>query len=656
MQEQEVYNTNRKNINLKDFLEYLGYDVIPHGRGRHKLREHDSLIIQGSRFFWNSKNLNGNYFELLKALEGYDKEQIFDITQNFLDDIYEEKYIPSENIKAIDKEQNKERYQPAKYKKNEKIFEYLVDKRKINRNIVEGLINSDLIYMDNFNNINFYIKDKVGNKLKDENGYYATDVVGTGIKFKRNTSTHYGFNMSTNKNDENIEKLYIFESTIDMLSFIDLKNSIENSSWDKNIRLLSLSGLRKDILENYLDDNIKNLYVCLDNDEAGENTFNKIKENYSNVKIHRLRSFNKDWNEDLQNLNKNIDVDKIKNNFKGEINMSKKNKKEVENEVVENEVGVNVEENIEVEKKSAIQVIAESKEKLIDKMISNINEGKIWDENSSIKVFAPTNALTGREYEGFNRFAIAMYLTESKIIDNRILTQSQIKANDLYVVKGSENAKVSYKNNDNNKLSYRNIYSVTKVYAHDKENDIKNSFVNTLHDKKEVKDIIEDIKKASGIKVFENSSDKAFYSSKDNYISIPNMENCKNENEYLDNLLHATIRSTAKECNRFVNKDTFIKEELITEYSKLIIESELGIDLRKDSTTFEKNKENIEEWISYIDKDLVNRVMGSVMIESSKAAEYVIDKYKEVVKAKENTNDIKESSWDNRKKDSEMER
>ena len=71
---------------------------------------------------------------------------------------------------------------------------------------------------------------------------------------------------------------------------------------------------------------------------------------------------------------------------------------------------------------------------------------------------------------------------------------------------------------------------------------------------------------------------------------------------------------------------------------------------------FEKNKENIQEWISNIDKDLVNRVMGSVMIESSKAAEYVIDKYKEVVKAKENTNDIKESSWNNRKKDSEMER
>ena len=111
--QQEVYNTNRKNINLKDFLEYLGYDVIPHGRGRHKLREHDSLIIQGSRFFWNSKNLNGNYFELLKALEGYDKEQIFDITQNFLDDIYEEKYIPSENIKAIDGIEFKEKSLPS---------------------------------------------------------------------------------------------------------------------------------------------------------------------------------------------------------------------------------------------------------------------------------------------------------------------------------------------------------------------------------------------------------------------------------------------------------------------------------------------------------------------------------------------------------------
>lgn len=285
-------NTNRNNIILKDLLEYLGETVVNHGRNYHKLEKHDSLILKDSKFYWNSRHIGGNFHDLLKSLYGYSKKQIWDITEKFLDDVYENKYIPTETIKTYENKKNVERPLNINEKNKSKIFEYLCDVRKMNENTVKYLYNNELVKIDNKNNILFNIKDK------DEN-HIDYEIIGTveNKKYKRNL-THYGFNIVKAKNISDIDTLYVFESSIDLISYLELSknNKIE---FGNNIRFLSISGLREDILKNYID-NIHKIHICTDNDLAGENFFNHIKEKYKDLEFFREKSINKDWNDDLK--------------------------------------------------------------------------------------------------------------------------------------------------------------------------------------------------------------------------------------------------------------------------------------------------------------------------------------------------------------------
>lgn len=283
------YNTNKNNIHLKDLLEYLGEKILKHGTNTYKLEKHDSLILKDYKFYWNSKQIGGNYYTLLKELYGLNKTQINNITQQFLDDIYEEKYIPGNKNND---NRLKVEMKNTKYVNNlNKIIDYLSNKRKIDEEIIKVLYNKKYINIDEKNNITFKILDK-------NNKYIGDELVGTiqNKKFKRNL-THFGFNITKTIDKEKIDNLYIFESSIDLISYLELSKA-KQKLFDGNIRFLSISGLREDILENYIDD-IKNLYVCTDNDLPGESLYKKLNEKYKNLNLYREKSVKKDWNEDL---------------------------------------------------------------------------------------------------------------------------------------------------------------------------------------------------------------------------------------------------------------------------------------------------------------------------------------------------------------------
>ena len=303
-------NTNFSDINLKDLIEYMGEEVIPHGRQRYKMKKHDSLILKDSVFIWNSKMIKGNYYTLLNSLYGMNGREIYLKVNNFLNDIGKGKYIPSENIKYSPREKI-EKYIFDRKEDYKKIEKYLSDKRKIDQKIIKSLYKSNLICIDERNNINFIIKDiKNGNIL-------GAEVVGTGQKkFKKNTSISNGFNI---ENPPLLKKeiIYIFESPIDLISYLEMnkEKNLEEKHKEKGSIFLSISGLREDILENYIDKNIKKIYICTDNDVAGNNFYDLIKEKYNDIKIYRKLPIKKDWNEDLMSKKEN-NLEHIKKNIK----------------------------------------------------------------------------------------------------------------------------------------------------------------------------------------------------------------------------------------------------------------------------------------------------------------------------------------------------
>ena len=296
----ERMNTNLSNINLKDLLEYLGEAVVPHGRKHYRLRDHDSLVISGSLYVWNSRNTKGNFYSLLNEMYGHSGKEAHEIAKKFLDDIKNEKYKPSETIAYTQIKRNTENKIPIRKEDYKRIEEYLVDKRKIDPKVVKILHKNNYLFLDEKNNINFVIKDIKG-KTK---GY---DLVGTTeTRFKRNTSQGFGFTIK-NTEDKKVNNLYIFESSIDLVSYLEMKGKKINERHNKEgVRFLSLSGVREDILENYLDADIKNMYVCTDNDEAGNSFYKMIEEKYKNLEIYRELPERKDWNEDLQAIKEKI--------------------------------------------------------------------------------------------------------------------------------------------------------------------------------------------------------------------------------------------------------------------------------------------------------------------------------------------------------------
>ena len=94
------------------------------------------------------------------------------------------------------------------------------------------------------------------------------------------------------------ERLFVFEAPIDLLSFLCLFKK----DWQKQ-SYLALGGVGEKALLRFLSDrpNIKTVYLCLDNDNAGNDACSRLAELVpEGYTVHRLLPLYKDWNEVLQ--------------------------------------------------------------------------------------------------------------------------------------------------------------------------------------------------------------------------------------------------------------------------------------------------------------------------------------------------------------------
>ena len=92
--------------------------------------------------------------------------------------------------------------------------------------------------------------------------------------------------------------MFVFEAPIDLLSFLCLFKK----EWQKQ-SYLALGGVGEKALLRFLSDrpNIKTVYLCLDNDNAGNDACSRLAELVpEGLTVHRLVPLYKDWNEVLQ--------------------------------------------------------------------------------------------------------------------------------------------------------------------------------------------------------------------------------------------------------------------------------------------------------------------------------------------------------------------
>lgn len=263
----EIIDT-ASHVNLADYLMSHGEDLKKSGQG-YTLKQHDSLRFYKNTFHWYSKNLRGNSINFLRLYYG----------MTFTDAVNE--LLRFANVSPVENST----FQDRGYDER-RVIAYLCKKRGIRNDIVIHLIKRGLLFQDEKGNCNFVIRDW------DEQPI-GSEIVGTGNTRYKQITTHagFGFHIICGNPDD----VLFFESAIDLLSCYQLyqKDFTHHA-------LVSMGGLNSSLINDFLSLGAvgTRIWLCVDNDKAGDDFINHVKQLSVPFKVFRTKNV-KDWNEFL---------------------------------------------------------------------------------------------------------------------------------------------------------------------------------------------------------------------------------------------------------------------------------------------------------------------------------------------------------------------
>ena len=251
---------------------------------------HDSVMINKNEWYRFSQNKGGHAIDFMKEFYGLSfAEAVKELlgeegdsnNRTAKEDAGRQKVCPIP-LPGLELPERNENCEIAR--------KYLIEQRKLSKQLVDQMIEKGDIYESkNYRNVVFVGRDK------EQNPRYAA-MRGTDEKRyrgeARGSEKIYGFgHIGTD------EKLFVFESPIDLLSYI----TAVPEEWEKH-SYISLGGLSEKAMKRMYTEypHIHSIYLCLDNDEPGNERCRQfvslIPEKLS---VYRLEPVKKDWNECL---------------------------------------------------------------------------------------------------------------------------------------------------------------------------------------------------------------------------------------------------------------------------------------------------------------------------------------------------------------------
>lgn len=251
------------------FRTLMPYELVKASSNEYTTKSHDSLRMSNGLWNWCSRGFGGrNAIDYIIKTEGL---EFNDAANLLLEQLHNR--IP---VVAPQPTKPKERHiiLPEKSPASNNVISYLKS-RGIDEEIIKECIEKHLIYEEkNYHNAVFVGYDEMGN-IK-----YAGCRSTNEKLFKQDATgsdKSYSFRLESNKKTDTI---YIFEGAIDALSYATFLKLYGINYKEKT--LISLAGVYQpssDIskskvplaIQKYLDKHpeIKNIFLCLDNDEAG---------------------------------------------------------------------------------------------------------------------------------------------------------------------------------------------------------------------------------------------------------------------------------------------------------------------------------------------------------------------------------------------------
>ena len=253
---------------------------------------HDSVMINKNEWYRFSQNKGGHAIDFMKEFYGFSFAEA-------VKELLGEEGAGETNRRTGKEDAGRQKVCPIPLpglelpERNESCEiarKYLIEQRKLSEQLVDQMIaKGDIYESKNYHNVVFVGRDKEQNprytamRGTDENRYRGE---------ARGSEKAYGFgHIGTD------EKLFVFESPIDLLSYI----TAVPEEWEMH-SYISLGGLSEKAMKRMYTEypHIHSIYLCLDNDEPGNKRCRQfvslIPEELS---VYRLEPVKKDWNECL---------------------------------------------------------------------------------------------------------------------------------------------------------------------------------------------------------------------------------------------------------------------------------------------------------------------------------------------------------------------
>lgn len=272
-----------RQADLAEYLKRQGEALKREGR-RHKHKEHESLVITGNSYFWNSRQESGNAVDFLIRYRG----MCFMQAVEALNGIQATEAIQLDfrpDFKPIESHRDARR-----------VLAYLHKTRGIDYAILTALLDSGHLRQEaQTNNAVFVMYDQNGQEVGAEKQGTLTYKPFRGIQ--EGSKYGWGFNI---RHGKNLNFALFFESAIDLLSFQVIKKA-ENKSLEGCL-LVSMSGLKTTVIKTVLEafTSVLEPVLCVDNDKAGQKFLRALNELKMPYRVRRPLEGFKDWNDQLR--------------------------------------------------------------------------------------------------------------------------------------------------------------------------------------------------------------------------------------------------------------------------------------------------------------------------------------------------------------------
>ena len=286
-------------VDLAEYLRVRGEKLERAGR-EYKLiysddsGSHDSITIRGSTWFDHKNQTGGGAIKFMQYHYGMDFPTA---VQELLGQrVTSLSSVPMKSTKQSEKQ--KDFRLPEANDNMHRVFAYLIKQRFIAAEVITHFAKRKLLYEDKEHHNAVFVG-------ADENGVprqaHKRGTTTFGKSFRQTvegSDTKYSFAHFGESG-----KLFIFEAPIDMLSYLTL----HPENWQEH-SYIAMNGVYENAVLTALKghSNLSEIVICTDNDVGGIDAADRLSDilkekGYADIK--RILPINKDWNEDLKQLN-----------------------------------------------------------------------------------------------------------------------------------------------------------------------------------------------------------------------------------------------------------------------------------------------------------------------------------------------------------------